>query len=118
MSQLYLYNWTPTPVYVRLNGLDGIPGGPIKGSVQKYSYYPFSTQLPRDLTETKPDESIWGKLNDLTLTWGDREGSDDYRDLSDPTGDAARDLYLWIMIGQVMFSQGNTWLRKNNPSVQ
>ena len=33
----------------------------------------------------------------------------------DTSGEAARDLYLWIMVGQVMFSQGNTWVRKNHP---
>jgi hypothetical protein len=115
MPYLWIFNWTPWSLYVNLNGWDD-PKNPLKPSVVKNDYFPYSdSHYPRNLSLDNGTSTDWGHTNQLLVNFAEVSQALQYSNLEDPIAIISDDLYLWVFVSSIVFSQQNGLLKEVNP---
>jgi hypothetical protein len=115
MPYLYIFNWTPWSLYVNLNGWDD-PKNPLKPSVAANTYFPyFDNHYPRDLSLDNGTSTAWGHCNQLIVNFAEVSQRLQYSNIEDPIATISADLYLWVFVDSVVFSQQNSMLKEVEP---
>lgn len=106
MANLYIMNCTPWSTYIQLNGIQNTPQSPLDPSEQSAKYFPYSEPLVIDLANNSGNPDTWGRTNNLTVKWSERSVPNTYENLANPPGLEGQDLYLWVLVDELIMSQG------------